>query len=358
MLLSVVVSLTNLYYKNLGEEQSVFEHLKAINDEIKPPQGYSGPREKYKLLMVLDENGKLASNKEQQLHKILVDIMYLLEEERTAQLEKNWFEKNKIQLERLTLQQNYLDLGGEPWRNESHIVEQIARNQWLLEQKIPTTNLEAGQQGFYVVYHLLSYWMNFFIVIMIGLFFFDFLTREYEQKHYLFMAVQPINGKQFFQRKYVVAVSIFIGGLTTVLVFSFIVASILHGTGSLMYPIIIYQGTTFKLIPLWNFLVKTISLQLLFILFSISFLLLLSKWLKKSLAVLGVFLVIMLVPSILESLIPKIQRISVVLPFFYMDTNTKVAEFSDRFFTSYLIQLLVLMSWNLVLALIWRLSWK
>ncbi|OJG92679.1 hypothetical protein RV15_GL002624 [Enterococcus silesiacus] len=357
-LLSVFVSLTNLYYKNLGADQAVFDHLKAINDEIDPPQGYTGPKGNYKLLLLLDENEELSSNKAQELQTNLVDIIYLLEDEHTAQLEKKWLEKTKIQTERLTLQQKYLDLGGEPWRNESNIAEQLAHNQWLLDRKIPMTNLDIGQQGFYFVYYLLDHWMNFLIVIMIGLFFFDFLTSEYERKNYLFMAVQPITNKRFFQRKYVLAVSVFIGGLTMLLVLGFIVASVVHGTGSLMYPITIYQGTTFKLIPLWNFLLQAISLQLLFILFAISLLLLLSKWLKNALEVLGLFLVSMFVPVILEALFSKIHAISVSLPFFYMNTYSKVAEISGSFSTSYFIQLVVLVSWNLILVLIWRLNWR
>ncbi|MEI5991616.1 hypothetical protein A5881_003153 [Enterococcus termitis] len=357
-ILSVFVSLTNLYYKNLEEDQAVFNHLKALNDEIDPPQGYSGPKGNYKLSLLLDENGKLPSNKEQALQKILIDIIYLLEDEHTAQVEKKWLEKTKIQMERLTLQQKYLDLGGEPWLNETNIAEQLARDQWLLERDIPIANVEIGQQGFYFVYYLLSHWMNFIIVTMIGLCFFDFLTSEYERKNYLFMAIQPINTKRFFQRKYVIAVSIFVGGLIMLLALGFIVASLVHGTGSLMYPIAIYQGTAFRLIPLWNFLIKTISLQVLFIMCAISFLLLLSKWVKNAVEVLGVFLIIMFVPVILEKLIPKIHAISFALPFFYMDTNAKIVEISSHFSTSYVIQVLVLISWNLVLALIWQLNWR
>lgn len=357
-ILSIFVSLMNLYYKNLGENQAVFNHLKELNDEIDPPQGYTGPKENYKLLLLLDENGEFPSNKEQALQKILIDIIYLLEDEHTAQLEKKWIEKIKIQTERLTLQQKYLDLGGEPWCNETNIAEQLARNRWLLDRKIPISNLEIGQQGFYFVYYLLNHWMNFFIVIMIGLCFFDFLTSEYERKNYLFMAAQPINTKRFFQRKYVMAVSIFVGGLLVLLALGFIVASLIHGTGSLMYPIAVYQGTIFKLIPLWNFLIKTISLQVLFIMCAISFLLLLSKWVKNAVEVLGMFLIIMFGPVILEKLIPKIHVISFALPFFYMDTNTKIVEISGHFSTSYVIQVLVLISWNLVLALIWQLNWR
>lgn len=358
VVLSVFVSLTNLYYKNLGEDQKVFEQLKAINDEIDPPQGYSGPRENYKLSMLFNENGEVPSSKERALQKILIDIIYLLEDEYTAQLEQNWREKTKTQTERLTLQQKYLDLGGEPWRNEPAIAEQLARNQWLLDRNLAITNLEIGQQGFYFVHYLLSHWMNFFIVIMMGLFFFDFLTSEYERKTYLFMAVQPIENNRFFQRKYNVAVRIFVSGLAILLVLGFLAASIVHGTGSLMYPITIYQGTSFTLIPLWSFLVKTLSLQVLFILFAIRFLLLLSKWLKNGLEVLGLFLVSMFVPILLERLIPNLHVLSVSLPFFYMDTNSKLTEISSSFSTSYFIQLFILISWNLVLALIWRLNWK
>lgn len=357
-LLSVFVSLANLYDKNQEADQAVFEHLKAINDEIDPPQGYSGPSENYKLLLLLDEHGELPSSKERALQKILIDIVYLLEDEHTAQLEKKWTKKTTIQTNRLKLQQKYLDLGGEPWRSETNIAEQLARNQWLLERKVPVVELEIGQQGFYFVYYLLNHWMNFLIVIMIGLLFFDFLTSEYERKNYLFMAVQPVSQKRFFKRKYIVALSIFIGGLITLLVLGFVVASIFHGTGSLIYPVSIYQGTAVKLIPLWLFLLKTISLQLLFISFTLSFLLLLSKWLKNALEVLGLFLVIMFVPILIEKLLPKIQAINAYLPFFYMDLSPKIAGGSGNVSSSFLTQLAILISWNLILALVWRLNWR
>ncbi|MEI5995125.1 ABC transporter permease [Candidatus Enterococcus mansonii] len=352
-ILSVFVSLANLYYDNQGEEQRVFNHLKAINDEIDPPQNYTGPKENYKLLQHLNEEGKVKSEKDRKLQKLLIDIIYLLEDENTAQRQKKWVKKTEIQTKRLTLQQKYLDMGGKTWHNESQIKEQLARNRWLLKEKIQIQNLAIGQQGFYFVYYLLSHWMNYFILVMIGLFFFDFLTSEYERKNYLFMAVQPISSKIFFWRKYVMANGLFIGGMLSVLFVGFIASSLLNGMGSLMYPMVISNGTTFKLIPLWIYLLKMLILQLLFISFSIGLLLLVSKWLKNSLEALGVFLVLMLVPVILAKFIVEIAEISRWMPFSYMDTNEKIASSIGQFQSSFMIQIAVLITWNGCLALIW-----
>lgn len=358
VVLSVFVSLANLYYDNQKEDDIVFKQLKALNDEIDPPQGYDGPKEKYKLLMLRNEDGEFYSENAEEMEKLLVEIVYLLDDENTAQQQKKWLEKTEIQTKRLKLQQEYLNKGGEAWHNESQIQVKLARNQWLLEKQIPIKNMEIGQQGFYFVYYLLSQWMNYFIVIMIGLFFFDILTSEYERKTYLFVAAQPMSKKVFLMRKYVMANLIFSGGLLIVLLLGFSVASLFHGTGSLLYPMIIGSGDAVNVIPLWEYLLKTLTLQLLFISFSIGVLLLLSEWLKNGLEVLGLFLMLLLLPNVLIKWASGLKLLSNWLPFFYMNSNEAVTRNIGAFSPAFLSQAIILLGWNLILVVVWHRSFR
>lgn len=351
--LSIFISLGTLYYENQAQNKVVYDHLKALNDEISPPQNYVGPKDKYKELQLLDDNGQFSSPNGKEMRKILLKIVSMLDDENIAHSHKRLLEKNKLQNERLHLQQKYLDLGGEKWINETNIKEQLAISTWLLNRKIPMQNIEIGQKGFYFVYFLLSHWMNYFIIIMIGLFFFDFIPSEYERKNYLFLAVQPLKKSTIFLRKYMLTMIVLIGGMFGLLFVGFTVASIFHGTGSLAYPMLIKQGTSFHLIPLGEYFLKTVSLQILFMLFSSSLLLLLSKWLKSGLEVLGLYLAIMLIPNFLEKMIPSLNKVTAWLPFFYMNTNSKILEVNNHFSSSFYFQFLILVGWNLILGIIW-----
>lgn len=110
--LSIFISLGTLYYENQAQNKVVYDHLKALNDEISPPQNYVGPKDKYKELQLLDDNGQFSSPNGKEMRKILLKIVSMLDDENIAHSHKRWLEKNKLQNERLHLQKKYLDLGG------------------------------------------------------------------------------------------------------------------------------------------------------------------------------------------------------------------------------------------------------
>ncbi|MBO0469727.1 ABC transporter permease subunit [Enterococcus sp. DIV0242_7C1] len=351
LIFSVFLSLGNLHYKNQTEDQAVFDHLKAINDEIDPPQGYAGPVENYKLLQLVDGSGTFIDKNGEQMKQILIDIVYLLEDENTAQINKDWMEKTSIQTERLKLQQKYLDLGGEEWKNETNIKEKLERNNWLLTRGLSVIDLSIGQQGISFVYYLLNNWTNYLLLIVIGLFFFDYLTAEYERRNYLFLAVQPVSKKAVYKRKFMLSALVAIGVFLGLLLLGFVVASFFYGMGSAGYPITIHTGKGFYFIPMWQYLVESLFLQILFILFVLQLLQLLAIGLKNSLEVLSLFLVVVLVPNILANVLSLPEQLTVLFPLFYMDSNLKVTMLQDG---SYLFKCCVLLVWNLVLGIVWN----
>ncbi|WP_170924776.1 ABC transporter permease subunit [Candidatus Enterococcus clewellii] len=337
LFVSLAVQLTNQWDRSTRIGAEDHEVLKAMADEIQPPQGYLGTPEPYKMLHHLDENGVFLSEKDEAQYKTVVAILYLLEDENTARNNRAWEEQLAVQTERLTLQKEYIEAGGTEWTLLSlkEVNQQLARNEWLRTKGLTIEEMTASPKGVYFIYSLLQQAMVFGgLILVVALFFFDYLSNEYERKTYLFMSVQPVSKWQRYFRKVKTAVWITGGTYILYLGIGFSVASLLFGTGSVHYPIIVETATTFYPISVGSYILAVASQQLLFMVFIIQILLLLSLVLKNALEVLATFLVLLFLPNILAYVIPAVSHIGQWLPFFYMDVTRYLTEgfgFSEAF---------------------------
>lgn len=324
LLLSLGIQLANQWDNSTRAGSKEYKLLKAMAEEIQPPQGYTGTPEPYKMLHHLDENGVFLSEKDSHQYEKVVDILYLLEDENTAGDAKDWQEQLLVQTERLTLQKEYMETGGTEWSHLSlkKAKQQLARNEWLQAHDLPIEEITESPKGIYFVYSLLRQAMSLGIVIlMVALFFFDFLANEYERKTYLFMSVQPITKWQRYFRKSKVA-SMIAGGVYLVyLGLALFTASLFFGMGSIDYPILIEGKDMFSYVSIGLYSGATIILQLLFIVFLVQVIQLLSKVLKQSLEVLVLFLVITLLPNLLQEAVSSMKGIGQWLPLLYMNVD-------------------------------------
>ncbi|MGC6767154.1 ABC transporter permease subunit [Enterococcus sp. LJL51] len=336
----------------LGEGD--YTELKAMGEEIQPPQNYTGSSEPYKMLHHLNEAGEPRSDKDKEQYQRVVSVLYLLEDENAAR--RNGQDELRLQLqsERLVLQIAYMEAGGTEWQllSRKDAEKQLARNHWLMERGLTIEELTTSPKGAYFLYSFLQWWMSIGgAVLLVGFLFFDYLTSEYERSNYLLLAVQPTSRrKRYFnkmQTAAVILVVLVLGGV----ILSYTIASLLFGSGSINYPILIEYASGFGFIPLGEYLVKAIVLQLLYMLFLLQFLFLLSEIIRKSLEVLGVFLFLLLVPNILLPFIADAGA-GRWIPFLYMDVHTYITE-TNGFFHSPLFSIIVLLLGNIVL---WKLG--
>lgn len=350
--LSIFVSLANVHFDKINAQKEDYNYLKAVYNEIDPPQDYAGPSEPYKLLHHLDDSRKnFLSKKDKEMYEILFQIIYLLEDENTAKEQKDEEARLSIQQERLKLQLEYIEMGGERWENEPNIKDKINYNEWLIKNHLTIVNLEHGQQGFYFIYYLLNHWMQFFLIGIIGLFFFDFLSTEYEKKTYRLLFTQPISKGKFFLRKYATALLIIFSLLFIFLLISFILASLIYeGTGSLNYPISVYSAQGVKLIPLSQLFIQSLTLQVLFISFLTGSLLFISQVLKKSLETLGLVFLVFFLPNIVFLFIRKSMPYLNCLPVFFMNSITRITEMMSYSNNTFSENLLWMLLWN---SLLW-----
>ncbi|MBL1226315.1 ABC transporter permease subunit [Enterococcus sp. BWR-S5] len=338
LLLALGVQVAEQWDSSKQVNKSDHQYLKAVADEIQPPQGYVGTPEPYKMLHHLDEQGVFLSKKDQMQYEKVVNILYLLEDENTARLTGDWKERRNVQTERLLLQSEYMKAGGTEWSMLSldEVTQQLGRNEWLKEHDLPIEDISSSPKGMYFLYSLLRHAMSSgLLLVVVALFFFDFMTSEYERRTYLFMSVQPISKQKRYFRKTGMAVLIIGAVYLLYLGLGFLSASLLFGTGSVSYPIIIEGTSAFYYISIGSYILAVIVLQLLFIAFIVQLLMLLSKAVKHSLEVLAVFLALFLVPNLLKSVLFNENSLVQWLPFFYMDVDAYLREsigFTQAFF--------------------------
>ena len=351
---SIFVSFMNIHYYQLNHKTESFDYLKAINNEIDPPQGtiYEEGKDRYKLLHHVDEEGHFYSEDDKTMYDLLVKIVYLLEDENTARHNQEWQKQLAIQTERLELHQKYLSLGGKGWLNEKNISGKLARNEWLKKYQLPLITIEQNQQGIYFVYHLVDQWMSFWLLLIIALLLFDFLPSEYEKRNVRFIFVEPISKRSFFLRKFIVSLASILGAIVLFLLIGFILGTIFYGTGSLNYPLMFTDVGSDSLITIGQYLLKTAILQCLFLSFAIGSLLFISQWLKRSLEVLGLFLFLFVIPNLVLPLFRFEKSFLYLLPMSYMNVQSLLLSATSFVGQSFWMAVLLLCGWNVALWIV------
>lgn len=161
--------------------------------------------------------------------------------------------------------------------------KRIAKNDWMVEHNLgyedeayPTSPHLVLKENAKILFGLLG-------IIILLLFFGNFISSEKEQNTWLTLNTQPIPRWKLFIGKYVSTLFTILIFLVLVVIIGIFVPFIFGGYSlNLLYPQIIMSGDSFEIISTFHYILRAIGLFICASVFVFSLTLFVSKWIKNS----------------------------------------------------------------------------
>ncbi|MDQ0231406.1 hypothetical protein [Metabacillus malikii] len=204
------------------------------------------------------------------------------------------------------------------------------KNEIILFEQLRALNQEPDTEayelfGFNYVYRVMDSLFPMFFVLILSV----FLTDIFLSTHKNGFEIEKLLPSSFIgtmTKRIVFSTLIATSVYVFALMFSFIIASIANGMGSLHYPIIIHSTSTPHTSPVWNVLAKTFILQVLSILTIVLLISLLSLFVKNRLIHLFTSVVITIGSSIAVKAIEAFNPYLHLNPFLYFSSADVVTQ--------------------------------
>lgn len=229
-----------------------------------------------------------------------------------------------------------------PDSQKAYIAQQLEIDKYLLNSNTkPVSDAELNASILLkVLYSALGV---LFLAIGVSVFTADMVSGEYTPPTSKFLLTQPVSRGKVILSKFIASIcaSVFLIGISEVA--AFILSGIVFGFGNMNYPVLIgvryhYELTTLSqsvtkeivailgsghLVPMWQYLLMTFSLQLLFVIACTSFAFLLSTLMKSSMVSMSVSIVTVIGITILQNF-DFVRRVLAYVFISYGDVNTVV----------------------------------
>ena len=200
------------------------------------------------------------------------------------------------------------------------IEKRINVNKYLLKKNLKPIFTNVSMKGFNFITLFFNAPFAVIIMLLIITLYADIASSEYENNTYKLLFTQPISTVKIFLSK---VISAFI--VTTILVLVatvifFGVLSVIKGTGSSQYPVVFFDGNVQKLIPISEFVIYILEMQILFMLFLCILSVLVSAIFKNT----GTSISILVVISVSLYMIANsglLSKVAFLNPFTYVNVN-------------------------------------
>ncbi|MEI5995126.1 ABC transporter permease subunit [Candidatus Enterococcus mansonii] len=214
-----------------------------------------------------------------------------------------------------------------------------ALNEALLKRKLPPQSMRYGTNNSIFSAILLSYLASFFGIFLLLLLFGDSLSKEIEENNLSFIFSQPTRRTRVFFIKYGLALVQAILAVFVLLLFGFILASILSGSSDLTYPVVVFTQRSMKFISVIYYVGQVLALFVFVLAFCFALHFLLSVLLKKTNLTLVMTMFILLEGYAVSTLNNKfIQKVASLNPFTYLNVSKIFIGYDFRSFELFSIE--------------------
>ncbi|KAF1297184.1 hypothetical protein BAU15_06455 [Enterococcus sp. JM4C] len=228
------------------------------------------------------------------------------------------------------------NLGGQIVYPEEDIQKLIDKNQYLLDENIPPTNLDASTSALYFVKNSMDYFFSYGGILLIILLFFDLFAKEYEQNTIKLLKLLPIKKEKIYTNKIrlslIITVALPLIISSVALLISWLYS---HNLGNLQYPILLeIKNQTVEVVTLKQYLLQSLVFFELVTLTTLFTLITLSKLKKDSFLTLIGTTFIMGFPTLFIDEFYSNLAYTKFLPFYYVNLyqKSKNMDISDTVF--------------------------
>lgn len=163
--------------------------------------------------------------------------------------------------------------------SEEELTDKLAVFQKLAQHGIPEIYHERGLEGWYFLKTLLDFWASSWGLFILALLLFTAWSQELEKENIRIIKSMPVSLKRYYSRKFFAVIFFIFGWILFFSVLAFGAGCLLDGAGSLDYPIMTASHET---IPLRDFLLISVALNISAVLLVLAVIELLSFVLKNS----------------------------------------------------------------------------
>lgn len=238
--------------------------------------------------------------------------------------------------------------------------ERIIINNEFINRNIKPKNFENS--GFYILYQFLDSIYGLFGVVVILIISGGILTKDFENGSIRFLLVQPIPRSSILNTKFSFSVLNSFIILLFLMVYTFILGSIIYGIGSGNYPFLIQDLDNSYFINITELIFKSTILFILVIIFSIVLNFFFSVIFKNTLAALSATLILLLLSSTAFNKVESLQKIAHLVPVSYLDTfgivNGDLSYTLGNSNITFFNGIIILLTFSLVLYFISRRIYK